>query len=145
MQASDTVSQNKLVKRNFNFGFSNDALCKLNELVCTTVFDFSFCLHLLTAYFFARTRRRRMNSVFGGVKEEGEKECEEGQHPAGLSQRGGGVASVPVAATVLDEDVEGARSLEAGLRAFLVLAAQPAAPAHESVVITNCKKKERKR
>lgn len=86
-----------------------------------------------------------MNSVFGGVKEEGEKECEEeeGRHPAGLSQRGGGVASVPVAATVLDEDVESARSLEAGLRAFLMLAAQPAAPANESVVITNCKKKKK--
>lgn len=46
---------------------------------------------------------------------------------------GRGVAAVVVAAAVLDEDVEGARPLEA-IRAFS-FAGEPAAAANESVVV----------
>lgn len=72
------------------------------------------------------------------VEEEGGEEEKEAQ-PRGvvLQGCGGGVASVPVAAAVLDEDVEGARSLEARLGTFPVLAAQPPASADEAVVIAD--------
>lgn len=78
-------------------------------------------------------------SVCRVEEEEGEEEVEEEEGRPWGAGRCGGVASVPVAAAVLDEDVECARSLEARLRTFPVLAAQPAAPSDESVVITNCK------
>lgn len=110
--------------------------------LCTVLF-LGCCI--TTAYFFfAQIRRMNLKvvSVCCVEEEEGEEE-EEGQ-PWGAVWQGccGGVASVPVAAAVLDEDVECARSFEARLGTFLMLAAQPAATADEAVVITNWKERK---
>lgn len=80
-----------------------------------------------------------------GVEEAGGEEEEEEGQPWVRQGCCGGVASVLVAAAVLDEDVECARSFEARLGTFLMLAAQPAATADEAVVITDCKEKEREK